>query len=427
MSIILNSTNKEDAEFRSTVLSTVEPQLWRYIQRHGQVVEANLKVEPTALPPTDIHRLGAVHFLLDPSIARFVESVAPSLINRLNKQARLSTAVSHSAVRGRIRWPETLRLQVATGDRSQYVATTVHPQFDLPENQLLKHLLQRISALCKDVLSQYTTAGDGWLASVHTLRQVADSHLQGAAMRNISAISGVGPKHVWATRHAKHFEYRFLPGVATLLVRLADQADNYLREAVRQRYLEPMNLDVLYELFVLFSFMVQCEQAGWEVELQRLIGGHTGPVAVYRRHTKVLRVYYQRVPESLASVSRYKGVMAAHGVRRSLRTPDIIVEMVTAGGSPRYLLVEVKRSSDPGYIVDGIYKLFGYLRDYAIAIDRFDGTKGVLVAWQSPWKITRSEAEEVVVSDYIGLGGVFARLLAVWDQSWWWGDSTGTR
>ena len=62
---------------------------------------------------------------------------------------------------------------------------------------------------------------------------------------------------------------------------------------------------------------------------------------------------------------RYRGIVGAHcGVTGNARRPDISV-IYDRPDDPRFIIVEVKRTANERYVSDSIYKVFGYLYDFA--------------------------------------------------------------
>ena len=78
-------------------------------------------------------------------------------------------------------------------------------------------------------------------------------------------------------------------------------------------------------------------------------------------------VFFGQVPSGIFKDpgSEYLQLVGAHyGVTGSERRPDITVRF-TAGANERRVLIEVKETEDPAYIRDSVYKVMGYLRDFA--------------------------------------------------------------
>lgn len=88
-------------------------------------------------------------FLLDEHPDRdchaFVTSTLERLSRRLARTNRAFDAEYSGMVRGRILWPATFKARQAEDfDPSRYVCRRLDREYDLPENQLLKYLIERI-------------------------------------------------------------------------------------------------------------------------------------------------------------------------------------------------------------------------------------------------------------------------------------------
>jgi hypothetical protein len=154
-----------------------------------------------------------------------------------------------------------------------------------------------------------------------------------------------------------------------------------LLEALRQRVLAPLDDDTLYEVWALLGATAALDGAGWRLEAAELIGRHATPFA-YRspdgRATARLR--FGHTPQHWRRQSRYRAVFERYSLAGATRRPDLIVD-IREGQHRRYLLVEVKRTRDPGYIADSVYKVLGYLADFEAAFGAQRGTRGLLLLW----------------------------------------------
>jgi hypothetical protein len=98
-----------------------------------------------------------------------------------------------------------------------------------------------------------------------------------------------------------------------------------------------------------------------------------------------------------------------------MRRPDLAIE---AGrpGHRRWLLVEVKRTVDPTYIADSVYKVLGYLADFAPALQGSPEPQALLLVWRLPSATSRAPADggPVVVADASTYREVLGELLTAW-------------
>lgn len=143
--------------------------------------------------------------------------------------------------------------------------------------------------------------------------------------------------------------------------------------------LRPLNRDTLYELHVLFGVLNSLDRNGWQAEQLNLIGFGNGTVAAYSRGVDAVRVHYQTVTKPLAKNSAYTALFRNYDLDVRLRRPDLLIEFDS--GVPAYTLVEIKRTQNKEYIVDSVYKVFGYLKDFEQAFVNVHMPQALLVIW----------------------------------------------
>jgi hypothetical protein len=59
--------------------------------------------------------------------------------------------------------------------------------------------------------------------------------------------------------------------------------------------------------------------------------------------------------------------------------------------------VEVKRTRDPQYIADSIYKVLGYLADFEAVFAGQEGPRALLLLWEGPGACLSRPAPEALV------------------------------
>jgi len=156
-----------------------------------------------------------------------------------------------------------------------------------------------------------------------------------------------------------------------------------LLDALRQRVLIPLDDDALYELWALLGAATVLDELGYVLEVANLIGRHSAPFSYRAPHGRALvRLRFGHTPAHWRRDSRYRAIFERYGLAGATRRPDLIVEMRQGRGrQTRHLLVEVKRTRNPGYIADSIYKVLGYLADFAAVFANQQETQGLLLLW----------------------------------------------
>ncbi len=81
------------------------------------------------------------------------------------------------------------------------------------------------------------------------------------------------------------------------------------------------------------------------------------------------------------------------------RRPDIIIELEKKD-EKKYWLVEVKQSANRDYIVDGAYKVLGYLADFQETYfqDNSQKLKAALVVWNIR-RTNKGEEQDITILD----------------------------
>lgn len=407
-------------EVHQGILDKVSTNLWRYIQKNAAAAEAeDLCAEITNLSKRDLKLLTAVHFLLEPEVEYFVSKSAPKILNNLSKSSTRERTICRGAVRGRIDTAETLRIQTASGgDPSLFVTWNRSTNFDLPENRLLKYILIKTAELSRGVAGEPVESQDispkvfrKWSEHVQRVGGTASRLLKNVYLKQTTNLYELSHEVVERAEKARQCWYKDLASVSKLYIHAFHSNSAYLRKVLRKRYFEPLDWDVLYELYVLLEVFKAAESCGWTAVRTSLIGGTSRTAAVYKRGKVKLNVYYQHLPEDMARVSRYGSIMEEYGFGLSLRRPDIILERVK-GEEKQYCIVEVKRSTDKNYLIEGVYKLMGYLKDFEDCMGSCKGTKGVLVGWLGIQKVPNfADLEnEIVIADSSTVSAVLNRI-----------------
>ncbi|TKH40309.1 hypothetical protein C1I59_00625 [Paenibacillus polymyxa] len=155
----------------------------------------------------------------------------------------------------------------------------------------------------------------------------------------------------------------------------------------------------------MFKTMEILNENGWHENKIGLIGGSSRVVSEFSKNNSTLSLYYQGLPQLFSSSSRYKDIMGSYGLSNKLRRPDIIIEIRNANvTSKKYYILEVKRSQKREYLVDGVYKLLGYFKDYeSIYLKDGNVLRGILVGWSGIKKQNTFKEQEIYMSGWLEL------------------------
>lgn len=405
------------------VLGSVRSQLWRVVGPHAAL--GSSPVDATALlgvPPAQARHLARLHFVLDPQVEKFTRVSLPSLLQGLRRSRRAVENVGRETLRGRVDWGRTVNLRAQSGDSSLFATVESRRDVDLIENRILKHVLevlyQDAIALSSPTAVDHASFQDDeprrWGRIAQAVAQRCEGALRNVYLQEVRPVEGFSEAQAEKLYTLRARNYADVADVALRLLASRGQSEAFLRDALSERFLAPLNWDTLYELWALFAVLRAAEDAGYAWERNPIIGGPGGRFrADLQGGNARLRIRYQALPDRLAKVSRYADIMERYGLEASSRRPDILVEL-DRDGSTRTTVVEVKRSSQRPYIADGLYKLFGYVADYEKAWNEdSEEIQGVLLAWQlpRPGDEGNGTTERVLVADHRTFPSILADVV----------------
>jgi hypothetical protein len=374
------------------VLSFVEKYLWLFVQENAAIHKPEQIICNLAqLNHRELRLLQLIYFLLSESIQRSVRDCTPRLLQRLTKSTERMTAELKGSVRGNVDWNLTLKRRGGAGfsNPTVFVSRIATKTHNLPEVQALKYLLTQINRLCVEVLGKIPEEGETlnyepskkWKDEVRSLYHLSSTFLKNTYLRDIELPTKITDMMLQRVRCARSNHFKIVYESLRLYRKLFLQAEQEtLRNCLAQGVLKPLSRDTLYEVYILLVTIASLEQTGWSREHFRLIGYGKGAVAHYRSGDTTLRLYYQTLPTTFAQNSLYTDLLQKYGLDVSLRRPDILLEFDSDRGD--FKLLEIKRTEDRRYIVESVYKVFGYLKDFENCFNEGEMPQAMLVVWE---------------------------------------------
>lgn len=208
----------------------------------------------------------ALFFLLDyrqeqpqGSAQPFVAEVLERLVHQLSRSSQPVQRVYPGQVRGRVLWSATYKQRYTDQyDPTLFVCREVRRRYDLPENQLVKYLIDVLEA-CLDAVPPYLRNGrcllppgvdsalPGGLDTGQRLAQI-DAVLRriqrSAVLREVSLPETITPTHLLKARTSRMEEYALAAVLYDGYYQIAVQRSwETLRMAVRRIVPLPANLD----------------------------------------------------------------------------------------------------------------------------------------------------------------------------------------
>ena len=284
-----------------------------------------------------------------------------------------------AVIRGKIYWPDTIRGRLSGKvPQGTYITSRVEKVADIPESQLLKHFLQQV-AYAADTLSRLTSGGS-LPPQIAAIRQAAHASLANPHLSAVSSVPAVtaqmvlralrhkNPAYGSAARHWSDFRGAVELGKWPAIMNL-----------MQEGWVAPISEDDLFELYAL-ALTLDTLEVDLKLGPPRLGLIKTGrrAIAEFNVGGNILYVYFNQSPNTFISArSRYVEMVSAHdGISGSERRPDITLRL--SSHPERRMIIEVKRTSDAAYISNSVYKVYGYLHDFADMWQEEQNPKAVL-------------------------------------------------
>lgn len=368
----------------SKVLDGVSRLGWLVLKRFSTTYKpSDILAAFACLPSDDFELLRRLHFALSPDTEHFLSVHVPTFLRSIPSTTEHIVQERRDAPRGRIDWSRTyLRRTQSGGDPSHFVTRPIERTADSVAARAVAHMLARIeqnaSWLAKRQLPELART------SVENGAVVARKGLANLRGRGVRIPTRLLPRDLAPIRQSRRLDVIATVRLYDLFVSLVELANaSLLGTLLRGRQMAPENLDDLFEIWTLLTFIERHIDEGWEIVDARLIGGEGSPKRpkfVLQKDGRKAEIYYQTVPQAISKSSVYKAIFDDYDLDVAQRRPDITWEVETADGV-QTMIVEVKRTQDPGYIVDSVYKTLGYIADFKTVIGP-SMPMALLVVWK---------------------------------------------
>ncbi|MCK6208348.1 hypothetical protein KZX50_23220 [Bacillus infantis] len=418
-------TNKNDcwsSKNHSQILEQTNKHLWRFIQNNSAIASAeDVFLSLTNVSKSNLQKLSNIYFILDEEVEEFIDTTAPSILKRLSKTSQTEHKVLRGNVKGKINWSKTISERNASGgDPSIFVCSQRSSVFDLPENRLLLYLLRRIMFICNSLSNsdfekdetnlEELENKEKWINTVLRIGHKTKKLLKNPFIRKIGDMHDINQKTIILAEKARGQMYSHLAKVAQVYYFMNINPVRYLDTVLKGKTLEPLNKDTLYEIAVMFKLLEVIRDNGGVEKRIGLIGSGSSLVSRFTVGLKEIKIYFQGIPKEIAVKSIYGPLMNLYGLSDKLRRPDMVLE-VLEGNKKSFYIIEVKRSDKRTYLVDGAYKLFGYLKDFEAVKNPNVNLYGVLVGWTNIKELGTVEESEIYLSSWGNLEDILDFIL----------------
>lgn len=420
---------------RDELVDAVAEDLFAYVM-HGSISERRVasKLGRAALDERfqNFESLVDLHFLLRPDVVKFVEKL-PNRLRNVKTQTKNVRTVSRGGIDGRIDWHDTVRTRHtrAPGDRSLFVCDTRHESYDVDENVVLKKLLSVIYATlhdCEEYLQQeYEWVTEGWRENLELVDQMREIFERNVHVTRIREPEAYEPTERMLTRaeSARNEIYQEAAGL------LADRRDSLrgdeaaLRDLLDDTTITPGDEETLFELYVLFRYVrgieryqdgkatVSTIETGSQEVARVESEGGTDVVLYHDESASDRGLSFERWPKEKADADLTRSERIRREARRVIETnfvdgdggrrsgrPDVIVLELRRDDGYEYLITEVKHSTNPETIQQGVEETLEYLaflrrKDVLVFDDEAPFGNG----WNGTLVVQDLEAQETVPVD----------------------------
>jgi hypothetical protein len=333
-----------------------------------------------------------LHFILDPDVVSFVESL-PSRIRNIKTQTKRVSNEARGGLDGQINWAETIKLRHSRNpnDGSLFVCESRSENYDIDENVVLKRLLALIYSTideCEEYLNRdYEWVTERWQQGddlVQTMREIFERNVHVARIREPEGYEPT-PRMMERAAESRNELYKDASQLLRRYQQTVEGDEAEIRRLLHRTAITPDDDETLFELFVLFRYIETIEELVEDQfrlrtiksdsqEVANLVNGDV-EIAVYHDNSARDRglSFLSNVPEKEAEnlsrtefVEREARVVTdKYFVDRSFRTttgrPDVIVLEVQSDSNTEYLITEVKYSTRPETVRQGIRETLEYL------------------------------------------------------------------
>ena len=362
------------------------------------VEEAQHFLRSFAGDQADLELVTYASLFADDAKRKVLESLAhrtgPELARNLPSVAVVESRTWDGAYRGRLDVAGTLAFHAA-GQPTRFVTRDRTRSYELPQNVLVRATLERLHDALRSVREAGLSKREHWGTLLLDAEPAVRNLLTRTLLHQVS-VPEIGARHVHAASNARHPAYRD-----------ALQWHRWLEEAngsselraihLARGALLPLSPDARFEIAVLVrlveAFRTELPGSEWTYECSAIISGRHEVACFEHRSGAVIEVIYnQSVFETRARDQLLQRYLGELGRMR----PDITVVVAAPGRPKRAVVIEVKRTTDDGYIRRGLEEALFYR--YELEGHLIDVPKSIMICEKTLPAVARADDE------IIGLG-----------------------
>lgn len=345
--------------------------------------EATRFLQRFAGDAADLSLVCGASLLADPdkatTLAALVREQLPALLRELPSRTEVERREWEGGFRGRLDLRRTIALHVA-GERTHFATLDKRRRFDRPETILLRATLQRLLVLLGRLRTARVITEAGWGGGLLVLEPLLRNALHKSLLRDVP-LQRIENHHLHAAQRARQAAFRQAAQWHLWL----EEASGTPRERARhlaRGALAPLGPDQRFELAVLLRLVqAMAERAEaiapgrWALERCAIVADRAEVAALVANDGSAIRFCYNQAVLPAGP----RDIGAAHYFDRGGRMrPDVTVLLERPGAERRAVVIEIKRSSDPAYLVQGFQEALLYRLEYGPHLAEWP--KAILVA-----------------------------------------------
>ncbi|MFC1774841.1 hypothetical protein ACFLZN_00815 [Nanoarchaeota archaeon] len=382
--LLIENNMAADSQFKTEVLKHIDAELISkffplYLRESGETIVGDINNLPK-ISKEDNETLKKIHLCLTKEVKSFRKELELFLRNIRHTTSNI-LILNKGMVRGRIDWKLTYQTRHNGGfnDPSLFSCRESTKDYTIPENIILKKLIVEIKKIITetDILKGIASESEQqkrWTTEITLLKGVIDRVEKNVYFKKIN-ISWINfdlqsSRLKSLIKKSRHKFYRetllnaYNLWAALITSKISKANEELFKKVIKETLIGTKNDDEKYELYALWKILEIFQN---KIKNIRPLGLHNSEVAKFNLNSITITIYYQNLPADFKG-ENYKKIVSYYKILDNprSRSPDIIIKFEKPGKKTEYLIIEVKWSDDRNYILESIYKVFGYLKDFYI-------------------------------------------------------------
>ncbi len=379
------------------LLKEVAEDLVQYLMSGPLPIKLETFASDNSLEIYNLDSLLRIHFLLTDELADFMKELE-GRVRKIKTTVTSKKSENNGAIRGRISWKDTISTRMSRNpkDNSIFVCIEREKEYDVPENLVLKRLLQVIkSILDEDLLPNIgndPTWISNWISGSEKnggkpFKEALETvFIKNVYIRRVSLEKNeVTQRMIERTKRSRQPLYREAAELLDRYRRIMnyEMDEKEAKELLKNTFIKPDRTEVLFELYWAIKIMKSApDNMKWKKHLiidrgENLIAeGRLGGTSYLLYHNSTADFsFHEKISEAEEDVC-FKGGYATReiAVLKAFETltgvdktsiwggrPDIILVKIDGEDVNDILLCEVKYTGEKNYALTGLRELLEYM------------------------------------------------------------------